>query len=170
MFSGMKLVNRSCTRFIPYVSPVRRMTTVSPLYSRQLFNLPKSPQGNPVMKASVGGNFARKIVKYSLLALGGLTAYFTYITYVELHPKTQLPQTATFKDGSPRKNLVILGTGWGAVSLLQKLDTTHYNVIVVSPRNYFLFTPLLTSTPVGTVDLKSIMEPIRHILRRKRVK
>ncbi|KAG0670596.1 hypothetical protein C6P45_002162 [Maudiozyma exigua] len=168
MFGRMKIVNGSCTRFIPYVSPVRRMTTVSPLYSGQLLNLAKSSQGSPVLKASVGGKFARKFFKYSLLALGGLTSYFTYITYVELHPKTQLPQTSTFKDGSPRKNLVILGTGWGAVSLLQKLDTTQYNVIVVSPRNYFLFTPLLTSTPVGTVDLKSIMEPIRHILRRKK--
>ena len=168
MFCRMSLVSRVSMRSIPYHTPLRRVGNVSPLATRQLFSSVRSTYNKPVLKASVGGNIAKKLVKYTLVTLSGLTAYFAYITYVELHPKTQLPQTTTFKNGSPRKKLVILGTGWGAVSLLQKLDTTQYNVIVVSPRNYFLFTPLLTSTPVGTIDLKSIMEPIRHIIRRKK--
>jgi NADH:ubiquinone reductase (non-electrogenic) len=54
------------------------------------------------------------------------------------------------------------------VSLLKKLDTENYNVIVVSPRNYFLFTPLLPSCTTGTVEHRSIMEPIRSILRHKK--
>lgn len=62
----------------------------------------------------------------------------------------------------------MLGTGWGAVSLLKKLDTENYNVIVVSPRNYFLFTPLLPSCTTGTVEHRSIMEPIRSVLRHKK--
>lgn len=61
-----------------------------------------------------------------------------------------------------------VGTGWGAVSLLKKLDTENYNVTVVSPRNYFLFTPLLPSCTTGTVEHRSIMEPIRSVLRHKR--
>jgi NADH:ubiquinone reductase (non-electrogenic) len=61
-----------------------------------------------------------------------------------------------------------IGTGWGAVSLLKKLDTENYNVIVISPRNYFLFTPLLPSCTTGTVEHRSIMEPIRSILRHKK--
>ena len=61
-----------------------------------------------------------------------------------------------------------LGTGWGSVSLLKKLDTENYNVIVISPRNYFLFTPLLPSCTTGTVEHRSIMEPIRNILRHKK--
>lgn len=60
------------------------------------------------------------------------------------------------------------GTGWGAVSLLKKLDTENYNVIVISPRNYFLFTPLLPSCTTGTVEHRSIMEPIRGIIRHKK--
>lgn len=60
-----------------------------------------------------------------------------------------------------------IGTGWGAVSLLKKLDTENYNVIVISPRNYFLFTPLLPSCTTGLVEHRSIMEPIRNILRKK---
>ncbi|CAF9930884.1 MAG: External alternative NADH-ubiquinone oxidoreductase mitochondrial [Gomphillus americanus] len=66
-----------------------------------------------------------------------------------------------------KKTLVILGTGWGSVSLLKKIDTENYNVIVVSPRNYFLFTPLLPSCTTGTIEHRSIMEPIRNILRHK---
>ena len=54
------------------------------------------------------------------------------------------------------------------MSLLKKLDTELYNVIVVSPRNYFLFTPLLPSCTTGTIEHRSIMEPIRNILRHKR--
>lgn len=53
------------------------------------------------------------------------------------------------------------------MSLLKKLDTSNYNVIVVSPRNFFLFTPLLPSCPTGTIEHRSIIEPLRHIIRHK---
>ncbi|KAL1835365.1 hypothetical protein VTK73DRAFT_5705 [Phialemonium thermophilum] len=62
------------------------------------------------------------------------------------------------------------GTGWGSVSLLKNLDTENYNVVVISPRNYFLFTPLLPSCTTGTVEHRSIMEPIRSILLHKKAK
>ena len=61
----------------------------------------------------------------------------------------------------------LLGTGWGAVSLIKKLDTSQYNVVVISPRNFFLFTPLLPSCTTGTIEHRSIMEPVRNILRHK---
>jgi NADH:ubiquinone reductase (non-electrogenic) len=51
--------------------------------------------------------------------------------------------------------------------LLKKLDTENYNVVVISPRNYFLFTPLLPSCTTGTIEHRSIMEPIRNFLRHK---
>ncbi|PMD58971.1 FAD/NAD(P)-binding domain-containing protein [Hyaloscypha bicolor E] len=94
-------------------------------------------------------------------AIGG-TAYLAYGVYDQKHPDDQ------FEPDPTKKNLVILGTGWGAVSLLKKLDTENYNVIVISPRNYFLFTPLLPSCTTGTVEHRSIMEPIRSILRHKK--
>ncbi|KAJ1738787.1 NADH:ubiquinone oxidoreductase [Coemansia sp. RSA 989] len=68
---------------------------------------------------------------------------------------------------APKKTLVLLGTGWGTTTILKNLDTKHYNVVVVSPRNYFLFTPLLPSCTVGTTESRSIMEPIRHIVGRR---
>ena len=64
--------------------------------------------------------------------------------------------------------LTVPGTGWGAVSLLKKLDTENYNVIIISPRNFFLFTPLLPSCTTGTIEIRSIMEPIRNIMRHKK--
>ncbi|KAI8326466.1 FAD/NAD(P)-binding domain-containing protein [Martensiomyces pterosporus] len=65
-----------------------------------------------------------------------------------------------------KKTLVLLGTGWGSTTILKNIDTRHYKVVVVSPRNYFLFTPLLPSCTVGTTESRSIMEPIRHIVGR----
>ncbi|KAJ1511054.1 NADH:ubiquinone oxidoreductase, partial [Coelomomyces lativittatus] len=62
-------------------------------------------------------------------------------------------------------SLVVLGSGWGAVSLLRKLDTSQYNTVVVSPRNYFLFTPLLPSVTTGSLDSRSILTPIKYFLR-----
>ena len=60
-----------------------------------------------------------------------------------------------------RLKLVILGTGFAAFSLIKRIDTATHDVAVVSPRNHFLFTPLLPSTTVGTIEFRSIIEPIR---------
>jgi NADH:ubiquinone reductase (non-electrogenic) len=60
-----------------------------------------------------------------------------------------------------RKRIVILGSGFAAITLLKRIDLDHYDVTVVSPRNHFLFTSLLPSTTVGTVEFRSIVEPIR---------
>lgn len=36
---------------------------------------------------------------------------------------------------------------------------------MISPRNYFLFTPLLPSVTVGTLASRSIMQPTRFLTR-----
>ncbi|GEM_PF-5470317 len=60
-----------------------------------------------------------------------------------------------------KQHLVILGTGFASFSLVKNIDTDYYDITVVSPRNHFLFTPLLPSTTVGTIEFRSIIEPIR---------
>ncbi|SPO03208.1 probable NADH dehydrogenase (ubiquinone), 64 kD subunit, mitochondrial [Cephalotrichum gorgonifer] len=67
-----------------------------------------------------------------------------------------------------KPRLVILGGGWGSVAMLKTLNPGDYHVTVVSPTNYFLFTPMLPSATVGTLDLRSLVEPIRRILTRTR--
>ncbi|KAG6079422.1 hypothetical protein E4U31_005520 [Claviceps sp. LM219 group G6] len=100
--------------------------------------------------------------RFTYLSAAGLVGY-TFITiYQDRHPEPQSEPDPS------KKTLVILGTGWGSVALLKKLDTENYNVVVVSPRNYFLFTPLLPSCTTGTIEHRSIMEPVRAILRHKK--
>ena len=36
-------------------------------------------------------------------------------------------------------------------------------ITVVPPRNHFLFTPLLPSTTVGTLEFRCVQEPVRTI-------
>lgn len=41
----------------------------------------------------------------------------------------------------------------------------YYLQVVISPRNYFLFTPLLPSVTVGTLSSRSVLEPTRFLTR-----
>ena len=68
----------------------------------------------------------------------------------------------------PVPRLVVLGSGFGATTLLGALPRRRYDVTVVSPRNHFLFTPLLPSTAVGTLEFRSIVEPLRRAHREAR--
>ncbi|KAK4686435.1 NADH:quinone reductase (non-electrogenic), partial [Tremellales sp. Uapishka_1] len=67
-----------------------------------------------------------------------------------------------------KPRLVIVGGGWGAVALLQSLPPHAYNVTLVSPQTYFAFTPLLPSACVGTVEARSLVEPLRKLIARVR--
>jgi len=64
-----------------------------------------------------------------------------------------------------REKVVVLGTGWGGAAFLKGVDNSRYDVTVISPRNYFVFTPMLAGAAVGTVDYRSITEPVREINR-----
>ncbi|EKG09685.1 hypothetical protein MPH_13207 [Macrophomina phaseolina MS6] len=60
-----------------------------------------------------------------------------------------------------RERVVILGSGWAGYTLARSLDSKKYQAIVVSPRSYFVFTPLLASTASGTLEFRTALEPIR---------
>jgi len=62
-----------------------------------------------------------------------------------------------------RPRVVILGSGWAGNTLARRLDKKRFDVRVISPANHFLFTPLLPSTAVGTLEFRAIQEPIRTI-------
>ncbi|KAK9338521.1 hypothetical protein LIPSTDRAFT_60614 [Lipomyces starkeyi NRRL Y-11557] len=61
----------------------------------------------------------------------------------------------------PRQTVVILGSGWAGYNLFRHLDPQYYRCIVVSPRSYFVFTPLLASTAVGTLETRVVIESVR---------
>jgi len=62
-----------------------------------------------------------------------------------------------------KPRLVVVGSGWGGFRCARDVDKTKYDVTVVSPRNHFLFTPLLPSTTVGTLEFRCVQEPVRTI-------
>jgi len=62
-----------------------------------------------------------------------------------------------------KERIVILGTGWGSAAFLKEIDTSMYDVTVISPRNFFLFTPMLAGASVGTVEYRSITESVREV-------
>ncbi|GKZ69834.1 NADH:ubiquinone oxidoreductase [Aspergillus niger] len=115
----------------------------------------------PTPKPKKRFRFLRWTWRLTWLSTIGAAGALAYSVYELRHPVEQIKPDPT------KKTLVILGTGWGTVSLLKKLDTENYNVVVISPRNYFLFTPLLPSCTTGLIEHRSIMEPIRNILRQK---
>lgn len=60
-----------------------------------------------------------------------------------------------------RERVAILGSGWAGYTLSRDLDARKYQIVVVSPRSYFVFTPLLASTAVGTLEFRTALEPVR---------
>ncbi|CAK9023004.1 unnamed protein product [Durusdinium trenchii] len=69
-----------------------------------------------------------------------------------------------------RPKMVVLGTGWGSVTFLQGLSddiAKYYDITVVSPRNFFLYTPLLPASTMGSIEERSIVTPIRRVLKDK---
>lgn len=60
-----------------------------------------------------------------------------------------------------KERVVLLGSGWAAFTLSRALDSTKYQIVVVSPRSYFVFTPLLAGTSVGTLEFRTTLEPVR---------
>ena len=55
-----------------------------------------------------------------------------------------------------RKTIVVLGSGWAAHALMKVADCNKLRLIVVSPSNHFVFTPMLASAAVGTVEFRSM--------------
>ncbi|KAJ7286128.1 hypothetical protein C8J57DRAFT_1286800 [Mycena rebaudengoi] len=67
-----------------------------------------------------------------------------------------------------KPRLVIVGGGWGAMATLKALYAGDYHVTVVSSETFTTFTPLLPSAAVGTVQVRSLIEPIRKVIARLR--
>lgn len=68
-----------------------------------------------------------------------------------------------FLSSDGKERMVILGSGWGGFRLARDLDKKKYDVTIISPRNHFLFTPLLPSTTVGSLEFRCVQEPVRTI-------
>ncbi|KAI5117167.1 hypothetical protein M0805_003983 [Coniferiporia weirii] len=125
---------------------------------------PPAPTTPPTPNGKNGKwrSFLQGLGRVTLVTVVTTTGAFLYFTHKDKNPGLQLP----FDES--KKTLVVLGSGWGATSFLRSLDTEDYNVIVVSPKNYFLFTPLLPSVAAGTTSPRSIIQSTRYVTRHKK--
>jgi NADH:ubiquinone reductase (non-electrogenic) len=115
-----------------------------------------------------------KLSKWIRYAIGGTAAWLTiYLADAWINDDLDLVfgkfrTRITPEESAKRPHVVILGAGWASLSMLRKLHCDKFKVTVISPRNYFLFTPLLPSTTTGTLSPRSIVEPIRQFCKRSR--
>lgn len=62
-----------------------------------------------------------------------------------------------------KPNVVVVGTGWAGCYCAHRLDPELCNIEVLSTRNHMVFTPLLPQTTTGTLEFRSVCEPITNI-------
>jgi len=64
------------------------------------------------------------------------------------------------------KRLVIVGGGFGGISLAKKLGALNLQIVLIDRNNYHTFQPLLYQVSTGGLEPDSIAYPIRKILKR----
>ena len=72
---------------------------------------------------------------------------------------------------TPKKHVVILGGGFGGVYTALALEkalrrSDNCEVTLVSRENYFLFTPMLPEVAASDLELNTIINPLRKLLKR----
>ncbi len=65
-----------------------------------------------------------------------------------------------------KKRLVIIGGGFGGISLAKKLRGADLQIVLIDRHNYHTFQPLLYQVSTGGLEPDSIAYPIRKILKR----
>ncbi|KAI9166732.1 putative NADH dehydrogenase [Paramyrothecium foliicola] len=64
---------------------------------------------------------------------------------------------------SGKERIIVLGSGWAGYALARTLSPSKYSRVLISPRSHFVFTPLLASTSVGTLEFRTVLEPVRRL-------
>ncbi|WIA41047.1 hypothetical protein OEZ86_004683 [Tetradesmus obliquus] len=116
--------------------------------------------GGAVVNATAHAHGRTVLTNAQAGALQGATAVLSDVPEVSVKE----PVAAA---ASNRPRVVILGSGWASMSMIKALPENirkYYDITVISPRNYFLYTPLLPAVAVGTMEEGSITEPVRRIL------
>ncbi|KAH7910637.1 nucleotide-binding domain-containing protein [Hygrophoropsis aurantiaca] len=178
--------------------PGRNLTTNTPVTPSLSPKLPTGPRPRSTalrrsLTAAKYTAYALLSGTFGVLAIGaGIFIHdaFTYtsknidrvpVSPLALHPERggpkDLPVVRVLVDDeeddeakklSAKPRLVIIGGGWGAISALQSMNPGEYHVTVVATETFTTFTPLLPSAAVGTVQIRSLIEPIRKIIARLR--
>ena len=100
------------------------------------------------------------------LLYGGLTGFGFYVLvalYLLVRPEPEPPVAA---EEGPKKRVVILGGGFGGVSVAKRLERIYsrddsLGITLVSESNYLLFTPMLAEVASSGLEAQHISAPIR---------
>src|SRR5687768_10491565 len=67
-----------------------------------------------------------------------------------------------------KKRVVIIGVGFGGLSLAKKLDKNIYQVVLLDKNNYHQFQPLLYQVATAGLEPSSISFPLRKIFQKRK--
>src|SRR5499427_3865493 len=76
-------------------------------------------------------------------------------------------------ESAPKKRILILGGGFAGLTAAMELDKKlaqdpSVEITLVNRENFFLFTPMLHEVATSDLDLTTIVNPARKMLRRVR--
>jgi NADH dehydrogenase FAD-containing subunit len=135
-------------------------TDDSPTSEADLVTQTTSPgEISPKSQQDVDMDKLKKLRPYPLFVAEKVAGVFDSVLYGLSKLSSDDASTKT------KERVVVLGSGWGAASFISELDSDLYDITVVSPRNHFIFTPFLAGSSVGSVEYRSICEPIREFNR-----
>ncbi|CAF1330259.1 unnamed protein product [Adineta steineri] len=158
MFSRSTLLLQQLTRKNAHRNiSFKQLNEIKPILTRNLAWF-----SGQSAKQTFGGRLKRRLKNLLIVTVVGVGTFYSYRGYRRYKWYSEMSDSDKTIGTKPR--IVVLGTGWGAVPLLKHLDTQKYEVICVSPRNYFLMTPLLPSVSVGTVETRTVIESIRSLV------
>ncbi|CAF3144724.1 unnamed protein product [Rotaria sp. Silwood2] len=136
---------------------LKQLKEIKPIIIRNLAWFNRQP-----VKQSFGIKLKRRLKNLLIITFVGTGIYYGYRNYRDY--KWFKDMNDLDNSSGIKQRIVILGTGWGAVPFLKHIDSHKYEVVCVSPRNYFLMTPLLPSVSVGTVETRTVIEAIRSLV------
>mmetsp|Transcript_20910 Transcript_20910/g.23881 ORF Transcript_20910/g.23881 Transcript_20910/m.23881 type:complete len:556 (-) Transcript_20910:136-1803(-) len=97
------------------------------------------------------------------LTIAGVGVWAT-VTTVNDDWDDYIPNFSSNASSEKSEKIVILGGGWAGLNALRKCAGPGKDIVVVSPRPHFLYTPLLAGSAVGTITLRSACEPLRALV------
>ncbi|XWW96966.1 hypothetical protein V2A60_004946 [Cordyceps javanica] len=113
------------------------------------------------MEMKALGEMTRMSAKRAVAMLSGTrVAVGTVPSYTRAQSTTAPSQT---KNPGEKERVVILGSGWAGYGLAQTIKPSKASRVLISPRSHFVFTPLLASTTVGTLEFRASIEPVRRL-------
>ena len=74
-------------------------------------------------------------------------------------------RTASARDAGPRPHIVIVGAGFGGLTVARKLAAAPVDITLIDRENHHLFQPLLYQVATAGLSPADIAWPIRRLVR-----